>query len=151
YRPGKETCKQSGRRPAAGAFLAPLSPKGRGVGGEGRRLHPSPSPLSPLGRGEKKGAQRTAPATLLAGSSSSILVTITSVVSISPAIDAAFCSADRVTLVGSTMPALNMSSYSPVLALYPTLAFFSPRPRTSSATTAPSTPPFSAIWRIGFS
>src|SRR5262249_46567573 len=110
YRPGKETCKQSGRRPAAGAFLAPLSPLGGGGGGGGRRLHPSPSPLPPLGRGEKKGAQRTAPATLLAGSSSSILVTITSVVSIKPAMLAAFCSADRVTLVGSTMPALNMST-----------------------------------------
>ena len=58
-----------------------------------------------------------APCTLLPGSSSSILVTRTSVVSIRPAMLAAFCKAERVTLVGSTMPALNMSTYSPVFAL----------------------------------
>src|SRR4026209_2593594 len=60
---------------------------------------------------------RIAPATLFFGSSSSVLVPIPSFVSMSREMEAAFCSADRVTLVGSTMPALNMSSYSPVLAL----------------------------------
>jgi hypothetical protein len=36
-----------------------------------------------------------------------------------PAIDAAFCSAERVTLAGSMMPAANRSTYSPVAALRP--------------------------------
>ena len=43
--------------------------------------------------------------------------TMASVVSNSPAMDAAFCSAVRVTLVGSTMPSCTMSPYSPVAAL----------------------------------
>ena len=43
--------------------------------------------------------------------------TIASVVIIRPAIDAAFCSAERVTLVGSRMPNAIMSPYSPVAAL----------------------------------
>src|SRR5207302_4743157 len=73
-----------------------------------------------------RNAYRIAPATLLLGSSSSTLVTITSVVSIKPAMLAAFCRAERVTLVGSTMPALNMSTNSPVLALYPQFGDFSP-------------------------
>src|SRR5437879_9388552 len=90
-----------------------------------------------------------APCTLLFGSSSSILVTMTSVVSMRPAMLAAFCRAERVTFVGSTMPALNISTYSPVLALYPVFAFFCCR--ISSAITAPSAPEFSAIVRIGFS
>ena len=36
-----------------------------------------------------------------------------------PATAAAFCRAERMTLVGSTMPALIMSQYSPVCALKP--------------------------------
>ena len=40
-----------------------------------------------------------------------------SVVSIRPAMEAAFCSAVRVTLVGSMTPALTRSSYLPVPAL----------------------------------
>jgi hypothetical protein len=43
--------------------------------------------------------------------------TMASVVIIRPAIDAAFCSAVRTTLVGSRMPILIMSPYSPVCAL----------------------------------
>ena len=42
-----------------------------------------------------------------------------SVVRNSAAIDAAFCSAERVTLAGSMMPAVIMSTYSPVAALRP--------------------------------
>ena len=44
---------------------------------------------------------------------------MTSVVSRSPATDAAFCSANLVTFVGSMMPAFSMSSYSSVAALKP--------------------------------
>ena len=43
--------------------------------------------------------------------------TITSVVSNRPATDAAFCSASRVTFVGSRMPSSSMSPNSPVAAL----------------------------------
>ena len=42
---------------------------------------------------------------------------IASVVSKRPEIEAAFCNALRVTLVGSTMPAFTRSSYSPVATL----------------------------------
>ena len=61
-----------------------------------------------------------------------------SVVSISAAIDDAFCSAERVTLVGSMTPAFTMSSYCSVAALKPKfgLALL----RTFSMTMAPSTP-----------
>jgi len=45
--------------------------------------------------------------------------TSTSVVRNSAAMDAAFCSAERVTLAGSTMPSSIMSTYSPVAALRP--------------------------------
>ncbi len=45
---------------------------------------------------------------------SGISVTMASVVSNRPEIDAAFCNALRVTLVGSTMPAFTKSVYSPV-------------------------------------
>src|SRR5688572_20139359 len=47
-----------GRKELPGPFLTPLSPWGRGVGGEGARalaeaLPPHPRPLSPEGRGRK--------------------------------------------------------------------------------------------------
>ena len=58
------------------------------------------------------------------------------------AIDAAFSSAERVTLVGSMTPALIRSPYSPVAAFRPSPAF---RPRTVLTTTEPSSPEFSAI------
>jgi hypothetical protein len=45
---------------------------------------------------------------------SGISVTNASVVSNRPAMEAAFCSAVRVTLVGSTIPAFTRSLYSPV-------------------------------------
>jgi hypothetical protein len=44
-------------------------------------------------------------------------LTPNSVVSSRPAMEAAFCSAVRVTLVGSTTPAFTRSSYSPVATL----------------------------------
>jgi hypothetical protein len=75
-------------------------------------------------------------------------VIIVSVVSMSPAIDAAFWRATRATFVGSTMPSLNMSTNSCVFALKPIVAGFS---FTSSTITEPSRPVFSAIWRSGAS
>src|SRR5664280_1197258 len=70
----------------------------------------------------------------------------TSVVRNSAAIDAAFCSAERVTLAGSMMPALTMSTYSPVAASRPCPAS---RLRTLSTTTPPSRPAFTAICLSG--
>ncbi len=84
----------------------------------------------------------------LSFSSSLMLVIMASVVSMSAAIEAAFCKAERVTLVGSTMPALNMSTNSPVLASKPTAPS---RDLTSSAMTPPSWPELDAMWRIGSS
>ena len=71
-----------------------------------------------------------------------------SVVRISAPIDAAFCSAERVTLNGSMMPASNMSTSSPVIASKPIGALFE---RTLLTSTEPSKPAFSAIWRSGSS
>jgi hypothetical protein len=51
------------------------------------------------------------------------------------AIDAAFCSVERVTLAGSGIPALMRSVYSPVAALKPS---FPVSPRTCSTITPPS-------------
>ena len=48
---------------------------------------------------------------------SGISATMHSVVSTMPAIEAAFCKPERVTLAGSTMPAASMSTYSPLAAL----------------------------------
>lgn len=64
-------------------------------------------------------AYRTAPSILafLPPSRSSVRVTQTCVVSIRAAIEAAFDNALITTFAGSMMPALNMSTYSPVLAL----------------------------------
>src|SRR5271165_6862061 len=47
-----------------------------------------------------------------------------SVVSIRPAMEAAFCSARRVTFAGSMTPILTMSPYSPVSALKPKFSSF---------------------------
>src|SRR5271165_6740697 len=68
-------------------------------------------------------------------------VTNASVVSKRAEIEAAFCSAVRVTLVGSTTPALTRSSYSPVATLNPSLPL---RFLTSWTITAPSWPALSA-------
>ena len=54
-----------------------------------------------------------------AGAFSGLSAMTASVVRNSAAIEAAFCSADRVTLAGSMMPALIMSTYSPVAAFRP--------------------------------
>src|SRR4029078_11003595 len=64
------------------------------------------------------------------------------------AIDAAFCSAERVTIVGSITPAATRSSTSPVSTFSP-LPFFALR--TSPTTTEPSRPPFCASCRRGSS
>src|ERR1700744_3296912 len=65
-----------------------------------------------------------------------------------PAMDAAFCSAERVTLTGSATPAFSRSSYSPVAAFRPTPAF---ELRTFSATTPGSSPELKAICFSGAS
>src|SRR6478609_5883781 len=70
----------------------------------------------------------------IAGAFSGLSATTASVVRKSAAIDAAFCSAERTTLVGSGMPAASMSPYSPVAALRP---WPTGRPATFSATTPP--------------
>jgi len=75
--------------------------------------------------------------------------TIASVVINNPAIDAASSKAVRVTLAGSMTPKPNKSPYSSVCALKPNE--LSSLSRTFPATTAPSTPAFSAIWRSGAS
>jgi hypothetical protein len=71
-----------------------------------------------------------------------ISATIASVVRMFLAIEAAFCSAERVTMAGSMTPSATRSTISPVAAL-------SPKPflalRTSFTTTEPSWPAFSAI------
>ena len=68
--------------------------------------------------------------------------TMHSVVKTIPAIEAAFCNPERVTFAGSTIPAEDISTYSPVAALNPSLngLVF-----TFSAITAPLEPAFSAI------
>ena len=55
----------------------------------------------------------------MAGAFSGLSATTASVVRNSAAMEAAFCSAERVTLAGSMMPAAIMSTYSPVAALRP--------------------------------
>src|SRR5690242_11734676 len=83
-----------------------------------------------------------------AGSFSGGSATIASVVRMFLAIEAAFCSADRVTMVGSMTPSATRSPYSPLEAFRPSPAF---RPRTFSTTTEASKPELSAICRIGAS
>ena len=79
---------------------------------------------------------------------SGLSATTASVVRNSAAMDAAFCSAERVTLTGSATPAFSRSSYSPVAAFRPC------RPgelRTFSATTPGSRPELKAICFSGAS
>src|SRR5947209_1500802 len=130
-----EQAKRDGR---PSCFLLPLFYHQSSRGGRGR-------PLTPRLR-----CQRTDPSTRAApfSSSSLMLVIIASVVSIRPAIEAAFWRAERVTLVGSTIPAANMSTYSPVLALKPVEPAWD---LTSSTTTPPSWPELDAMWRAGSS
>src|SRR6266498_5343855 len=74
--------------------------------------------------------------------SSGLSTTSVSVVSRRAAIEAAFCTADRVTLAGSMTPALNRSTYSPVAALRPRPSVAS---RILEIATAPSRPALAAI------
>ena len=85
------------------------------------------------------------PAAAVFFSSSLSSATSASVVSIRPAIDAAFCSARRVTLAGSMTPAFTRSTYSPVSALKPKCSSLDSR--ILPITTAPSKPALCAIWR----
>ena len=78
----------------------------------------------------------------IAGSSFGISATVASVVSSIALALAAFCSADLVTLTGSTIPASIMSTYSSLAALKPTPALLE---MTFATTTLPSKPAFSAI------
>ena len=75
-------------------------------------------------------------------------VTKLSVVSIIDAIDAAFCNALRDTLVGSTIPAFFISTYSSLAASKPIPGLLS---FTFSSITAGSNPAFTAICLIGSS
>src|SRR5262245_60583101 len=84
-----------------------------------------------------------------AGLSSGMSVISASVVSRREAIDAAFCSATRSTLVGSMIPAWTMSTYSMLSASKPRLGTDSLL--IFSTITLPSRPAFSTIWRIGSS
>ena len=77
-----------------------------------------------------------------AGFFSGLSAITASVVKNSAAIDAAFCNAERVTFAGSIIPALIMSTYSPVAAFKPSPAF---KLATRSATTPPSQPALVAI------
>ena len=81
------------------------------------------------------------PPPAIAGCFSGGSATIASVVRMFLPIEAAFCSAERVTIVGSMIPALTRSSISPV-------STFRPWPlaaeRTLSITTEPSRPALSA-------
>ena len=90
-------------------------------------------------------AAAAAPASAFSGLSA----TRASVVSSSAAIDAAFCSAERVTLAGSMTPALTRSSISPVDGVEPDRS--PSRPRPDWTTTAPSSPALIAIHLSGSS
>src|SRR5882672_2820844 len=82
------------------------------------------------------------PPGMLGFSSSGASVITASVVNTSDAIETAFWSAERVTLVGSTIPDWKRSSYCPVAALYPIAPFCV---RSRSATMEPSAPALEAI------
>src|SRR2546422_1042267 len=93
-------------------------------------------PMSPMPPGIP------APAPCFSGASA----TIASVVRMFFAIDAAFCSAERVTMVGSMIPALTRSVYSPVSTSrpWPLVPF-----RTLSTTIEPSSPPLLQLLAVG--
>ncbi len=80
--------------------------------------------------------------------SSGLSAITASVVKNNAAIDAAFCSADRVTLAASMTPDFTRSSYSPVAAFSPSLPDIE---RTFSTTTPPSRPAFTEICFSGSS
>ena len=92
-------------RPAGRGTAAPGGAAVRSAGPEcGRARSPPSAPRRACPPGRPRACRLTA-----------------SVVRNSAAIDAAFCSAERVTLAASMMPALVRSSYSPVAALRPSL------------------------------
>src|SRR5437763_10606067 len=126
-------------RPAPETLNRPGPPRKEGARG-GTRGSPAVAYIIP----PMSGMPAPAPTGFFSGGSA----TIASVVRMFFAIDAAFCSAERVTMVGSMIPALTRSSYSPV-------ATFRPWPagseRILSTTTEPSRPALSASWRIGSS
>src|ERR1700683_2187205 len=113
---------------------------------------PGPRPravLADFGRlGNQKSMSGPPPGPAGAGVFSGFSAMTASVVRNRPAIEAAFCSAERVTFAGSMMPALNMSTYSPVAAFRPWPA---DRVLTFSTTTPPSRPAFTAICFSGSS
>src|SRR5213594_4636953 len=82
-------------------------------------------------------------------SASGTSVMSASVVSRRDAIEAAFCRATRSTLVGSMIPACNMSTYSLVSASKPRV--MGTAALTFSTTTEPSSPAFCTICRMGSS
>ena len=86
------------------------------------------------------------PPTGAGGFSSGLSATSASVVSISPAMEAAFWRAARVTFTGSITPAATRSVISPAMASNPTVPEASSTPRT---TMAPSWPAFTAMSRVG--
>src|SRR5581483_1544923 len=113
------------------------------------RLSPAPRTSRTRGFGSyiippMSGMPAPAPAPAFSGASA----TTASVVRMFFAIDAAFCSAERVTIVGSPIPLFSRSSTSPV-------STFRPKPlsaaRTCSTAIEPSRPAFVASWRSGSS
>src|SRR5699024_1018238 len=101
-------------------------------------------PMPPIPPMPSMPAAASAPAAAFSGLSA----TTDSVVRNRPAIEAAFCRAERVTLTGSLMPAASRSSYPPVTALRPNPGS---RLATLSATTPASRPAFVAICFSGAS
>src|SRR5271165_5471856 len=99
---------RTGRVPSAGA----RKPEANGPGG-------NPGPLVCRDFLAQKSMSPPPPGMAGALSFSGFSAITASVVRNRPAIDAAFCSAERVTFAGSMMPALNMSTYSPVEASRP--------------------------------
>ena len=78
----------------------------------------------------------------IAAAGSGLSATTASVVKNNPAMDDAFCNAERVTFTGSLIPAFSMSTYSPVAAFRPSP---SGKLATFSATTPASRPALIAI------
>src|SRR5581483_2259551 len=105
------------RAPGLGPGSHTSSPRrvGEGAhGGEPKVLPRATYIIPPM-----SGIPAPAPAGVFSGASA----TIASVVRMFFAIDAAFCSAERVTIVGSVMPALTRSVTSPVSTFRPSPAF----------------------------
>src|SRR5690606_12290558 len=98
--------------------------------------------------GQKPPPKSSGPPAGAAGAFSGLSATTASEVRNRPAIEPAFCSAERVTLTGSATPAASRSSYTSVSAFRP---WPTGRLRTFSTTTPPSRPAFSAICLSGAS